>query len=629
MYLRLIQGVTLMSLLAACSHPLEIVGEGDIVSSDGLHDCSLAEQPCDNYVIDEYNVTYSAQPHAGSTFVRWDNCDSQYPDCAIHVPAATVYNYWGETAPPLRAIFTQNNYGLTATPYTALQQVWAPKEPSQAVRDSILNQTFTVYDFDQYASNGLGAELKAGIPWVEQTELAPNFPGEGELRRSLAYIWVVADPQLIDEESPIRLDRYANDYRPHGPLTPHVFEAHVRTARRISDLSSRPFDFTVIAGDLTDTSQKNELQWLIQTLNGGIVDPDSGIDDDPVPGPNNDYNDPFVSIGIQSPWYAALGNHDVLHIGGFGPIDEALRAGAVGDHLYKGSVLSNIFAGSVAGDTVDRQLILSPEVYIPADANRLPLYQAEVIQTLHDAPGEPVGHGFTQSDVDNNRGYYSTFPDPAKPIKMIVLDTTDANNATIGIAHLGSMDSVQFAWLQEELAAAATQKELVIVVSHHRLGDFHDQSEVPAANVKALLSSSENVILHLTGHGHGNRKALKTVSGSNGYWELMTASTVDFPLQSRAVELVDEGNGHLSIYVTNFDHNSQDNTLASEARQLAAGRKVFGTNGTYRDIAAVWAVDSQAQNLLLRVELPTDLSQNLQNYTWPTTVESVETLNNF
>ena len=118
-------------------------------------------------------------------------------------------------------------------------------------------------------------------------------------------------------------------------------------------------------------------------------------------------------------------------------------------------------------------------------------------------------------------------------------------------------------------------------------------------------------------------------NGSNGYWELMTASTIDFPLQSRALELVDEGNGYLSIYVTNFDHNSEENTLASKARQLAAGRKVFGNNSTYRDIAALWATDSQAQNLLLRIELPNDVGLNLQNYSWPSRVESVETLNNF
>lgn len=626
---RIIQCIALGSLVAACSHPLEIVGEGDIVSSNGAHDCSLEQQPCDNYIVGEYDVTYAALPRSGSSFVAWEGCNMQHPECSFHIPADAVQQAWGQTAPGLVAVFSQNNHGLTANPYTVLQQVWAPKVPSQAVQDAITNQTLTVYDFDQYASNGLGAVLEAGIPWVEHTELAPDFPGEGQQRRSLAYIWVVADPQIIDEESPIRLDGYANDYRPHGHLTPHLFEAHVRTARRISDLSNRPFDFAILAGDLTDTSQRNELGWLIKTLNGGIVDPDSGADDDPIPGPNNDYNDPFVSIGIQSPWYAALGNHDVLHVGGFGLIDETLRAGAVDDHLFTGSLLSSVFAGSVAGNTIDHQLILSPDVFIPPDADRLPLYQEEVIQMLHEAGGNPAGHGYTQSDVDNNKGYYSTYPLPGKPLRMIVLDSTDADNATIGIAHLGSMDATQFSWLQQELASAAQLQELVIVVSHHRLSNFHNQSEVPAATIQSLLSNSENVVLHLTGHGHGDRKALKASTDSNGYWELMTASTIDFPLQSRALELVDEGNGYLSIYVTNFDHNSADNTLASKARQLAAGSKVFGDNGSYRDIAALWAIDEQAQNLLLRVELPTAVGLNLQNYTWSSTVESVETLNNF
>lgn len=616
-------------LIAACSHPLEIIGEGDIVSSTGEHDCLLEEQPCDNYVANEYKVTYTAEPRPGWTFVAWQGCGDQFPSCSFDIPATTVHSYWLQTMPALKAVFTPTELGLTATPYTALQQVWAPKVPTQAVRDAITSQTLTPYDHAQYAANGLGAELQPGIPWVEQTQLAPAFPGEGENRRSLAYIWAVADPQLIDEESPIRLDGYVDNYRPHGQLTPHVFEAHVRTARRISDLGTRPFDFTIIAGDLTDTTQENELQWLITTLNGGVVDPDSGADDDPVPGPGNDYNDPFVSIGLRAPWYAALGNHDVLHIGGFGPVDEALRAGAVGDHLFTGSVLSNIWAGAVAGDTADHELILSPSVTFPADEKRLPLYQSEFIEALYKAGGSPAGHGFTQSNVANNKAYYSAYPIAGKPIRMIVLDTTNSDNTTLGIAHLGSLDAVQFGWLEQQLDDAATNNELVILVSHHRLGNFHNQSEVPAATIQTLLENSENLVLHLTGHGHGNRKSLKNANAANGYWELMTASTIDFPLQSRAVELVDEGNGYLSIYVTNFDHNSADNTLASKARQLAAGHKVFGSNGTYRDIESLWAVDSNAQNLLLRIELPEAVSENLDNYTWPTTIESTETLNNF
>ena len=169
-----------------------------------------------------------------------------------------------------------SEYGLTEKPYTSLQQVWVPNEPSPEVRAMMDDGTFTVYQHPQYAGNGLGARLESGLPWIEHLELAPNFAAQGAQRSSLAYILVIADPQIIDEESPIRMDGYANVYRPGGQLTPQVFEANIRTARRISDRSSRPFDFAIIAGDLTDTSQKNELDWMITALNGGVIDPDSG-----------------------------------------------------------------------------------------------------------------------------------------------------------------------------------------------------------------------------------------------------------------------------------------------------------------------------------------------------------------
>jgi hypothetical protein len=178
--------------------------------------------------------------------------------------------------------------------------------------------------------------------------------------------------------------------------------------------------------------------------------------------------------------------------------------------------------------------------------------------------------------------------------------------------------------------SAAADDEVVIVVTHHRLDEFHSKSEVPAATLETLLKKSENVILHLVGHGHQDAQSLKTVSGDDGYWELMSASTIDFPLQSRIVEVVDEGNGYLSIYVTNCDHNSAPNTLADKARQMAAGRLAFGTTFFDGDTVAFWAEESQLQNLLLRVELPASISNKLASYDdWPRKVESVDTLAKF
>lgn len=521
-------------------------------------------------------------------------------------------------------------YALTEKPYTALQQVWAPREPSPEVRAMMNDGRLTVYQPTQWPLDELGVRLEAGIPWIEHLELAPGFPGEGAQRKSLAYIWVAADPQVIDEESPIRMDGWDKLYRPQGRLTPQVFEAHVRTARRISDLSNRPFDFTILPGDLTDTSQRNELDWVITALNGGVIDPDSGVDDDPIPGPGNDYNDPFLSVGIDTPWYPALGNHDVLHLGIFGLIDDDLRAGAVSDRLFTDNLFSGIWGGYEAGDTVDHEVILSEDVITPSDARRLPLNKTELLQTYYEAAGEPAGHGFSSRDVKNKKGYYSVSPIPGKPIRLIVLDSTDASLDTFGISLMGSMDSEQFSWLREELLAAANDFELIILVSHHRLEDFHDQSEVPAETIKSLLASSENVILHLAGHRHRNSKTLQTINDSNGYWQLMSASSIDFPFQSRVMELVYEGNGYLSIYVTNFGNNAEEMTLADNARQLAGGKLAFGSPGFDGDTVAAWEADTQAQNLLLRVALPNDIRSNLEQVSdWPDIVESVHTLADF
>ncbi len=239
-------------------------------------------------------------------------CSDSAPQCDPAIPCGPDA-VGEEPARPQRPV----TYALTDEPYTALQQVWAPLEPSEMVRAEMDARTFTVYDHARYAEMGLGARLDDGIAHIERDELAPEF-AEGTTRRSLAYLWIVADPQISDEESPIRMDGYDALYRPHAQLTPHTFEAHVRTAQRLSDLGGRPFDFALMAGDLTDSAQRNEIAWMITALNGGVIDPDSGMDNDPVPGPGNDYNDPFESHGIDAPWYAALGNHDVSYLGGFG-----------------------------------------------------------------------------------------------------------------------------------------------------------------------------------------------------------------------------------------------------------------------------------------------------------------------
>ena len=90
-----------------------------------------------------------------------------------------------------------------------------------------------------------------------------------------------------------------------------------------------------------DGSQRNEFTWFLTALNGGVIDPDSGIDDDPVPGPGNDYNDPFFSDGLPVPWFAALGNHETQYNGGFGILTDEIRAAAAADQVYQSGWFDN------------------------------------------------------------------------------------------------------------------------------------------------------------------------------------------------------------------------------------------------------------------------------------------------
>ncbi|MEM9257184.1 MAG: sulfatase-like hydrolase/transferase [Pseudomonadota bacterium] len=92
-------------ILSACYHPLQIVGQGDIVSSNGQHDCTWEEQYCDNLVEGDYTVTYTAVPRPGWTFVRWENCNNQFPECSFDVPGSAVSNFAGLTLVPLQAVF--------------------------------------------------------------------------------------------------------------------------------------------------------------------------------------------------------------------------------------------------------------------------------------------------------------------------------------------------------------------------------------------------------------------------------------------------------------------------------------------------------------------------------------------
>ena len=104
-------------LVAGCSHPLVIKGDGDILSGSGTRNCFLedfqtgSESCSSNLVVGAYLETYYAVPREGWHFEYWDNycTDGLTADqCSFDFDASVVRQFWGQTVPPLVAVFSQN-----------------------------------------------------------------------------------------------------------------------------------------------------------------------------------------------------------------------------------------------------------------------------------------------------------------------------------------------------------------------------------------------------------------------------------------------------------------------------------------------------------------------------------------
>ena len=97
--------------------------------------------------------------------------------------------------------------------------------------------------------------------------------------------------------------------------------------------------------------------------------------------------------------------------------------------------------------------------------------------------------------------------------------------------------------------------------------------------VLAELLAHDQVIAWINGHTHKNQVWARSHPGGGGLWEINTASHIDWPSQSRIIEVADNRDGTLSLFTTIVDHagpasyagNSGDSThLAGLARELAA-----------------------------------------------------------
>ncbi len=140
-------------------------------------------------------------------------------------------------------------------------------------------------------------QLGEGEPYALRQELATANPSRSESRTSLAYFGQLSDFQLADEESPARLEiidplstplnlPFGAAWRPWEALEPQIDDSMIRqmnqfeAAGPVADGSGThpQMDFTIDTGDSADNQQLNETEWVRTLLEGGTLNPNSGVD---------------------------------------------------------------------------------------------------------------------------------------------------------------------------------------------------------------------------------------------------------------------------------------------------------------------------------------------------------------
>ncbi len=428
--------------------------------------------------------------------------------------------------------------------------------------------------------------------------------------RSVIYFPVITDIHIMDTKSPLRfcdMDSYGlfeGAYRPQDRYTTQVLDAMIRTLNDFSH--ARHYDFLIALGDTVDNTQTNEARWFIGVLDGTVITPDSGKHVDVVPGPLNDPHDPFLPWGLdkQVPWYTTVGNHDGLINGNFA-ITAQFAQIATGGDVYLGSE-------DDYGNIIHKGTTITP------DTVRALLGPVDYMQLFFTTASLPVGHGFSTTNITNGYGDYAFDPDPSIPLRVIVLDWECRGGGDNGCIRSDEVNN----FLIPELEDAYNNHKLVIVVSHQYPDALDSGSEITGTEFINILASYPNVILHLVGHGHYNMVTPRAGLSATqpGYWEIETSSLIDYPQQSRIIEIVDDGNGTGYIFATMVDHNSPDGSMSAISRSLSlkdiqVGDNTSGAEGQVSD-----------RNVELAIQIPPDVENALKTANLPSKIESLTTL---
>ena len=370
-----------------------------------------------------------------------------------------------------------------------------------------------------------------GEPYAVRADMMAPKDRRERRRVSLAYFGHLTDFQLSDEESPARVEFTDTDpsgfassaWRPQEAMVAHQVDQSIRRMNQFLDSPVPQGDGTrarlanaMLTGDLADNMHRNETQWVVQLLEGGTIDPNSGTNDltgsscpegTPLDDPRNytgvqDYDDyfespafydpdrpigqyanwpaypglmdraqmPFEAEGLQVPSYSLFGNHDGLAQGN----EDANRAF---EDIATGCVKPYSPATTSFAEGLDPTFLLSlagTSFNVPPDENRQYVDKVQ-FKALHATGRQADAHGFAyvdEAELAASHGaasYYSWLPLPN--VRFIALDTL-SEGGTVGDSANGNIDDPQWQWLEKELDTATERNELIVVFGHHATGSL-------------------------------------------------------------------------------------------------------------------------------------------------------------
>lgn len=474
--------------------------------------------------------------------------------------------------------------------------------------------------------------LGDGPAWdrVVRGDLAEPKNGREGRRTPLAAFVQFTDLHLVDVQHPLRYEylraQTASAWRPQEALS---VAGAVALVERVNGLrgapaTGSPLHCVVTTGDNTDNNSRSELDWFLKTMSGGRINPntgdprryegvqDSGLKlywhpDDNLRDSDKALGFPQVdgfleaalrevnSPGLGLPWYSTVGNHDALPGGCWGPGDSYFSEFAVGgrklmslDESRGAALWKAVKKGRDPKGAQFKELLKSEARRmrsVTPDESRAPFTPTEYVKAHLDPAYKghgPAGHGYTQENLDSGTQYYSFRI--SDDVLGISLDSTDP-----GGHYEGSLGTAQMDWLERELKENEEKDgggSSVIVFSHHTSRTMRNLRQDPdrpresrhgGDEIVALLARHRSVLAWVNGHSHKNRiTPHQTPRGS--FWEVSTASHIDFPQLARVVELSDNHDGTISLFTTLIESSAPHRTDYADLSQT-------GLAALYRELS--------------------------------------------